>query len=105
MAKWIATLVNRQYTYRIVFIPETIGSIIYLSKNLRQMKNVIAGFNLTCIGDNRSYSLLQSRYGNTYADRVALHVLENLHPDFKNIAILIGEVMRGSTAVPVLTFP
>ena len=89
LAKWIATLVNRQYTYRIVFIPETIGSIIYLSKNLRQMKkNVIAGFNLTCIGDNRSYSLLQSRYGNTYADRVALHVLENLHPDFKKYSYL-----------------
>ena len=29
---------EKEYTYRIIFIPETIGSIAYLSKNLKQMK-------------------------------------------------------------------
>ena len=43
LAKWIGNK-PRKYTYRIIFIPETIGSITYLSKNLDIMKkNIIAG--------------------------------------------------------------
>ena len=32
LAKWITAMPDRRYTYRIVFIPETIGSIIYLRR-------------------------------------------------------------------------
>ena len=32
--KWLKTVANRYYSYRVVFIPETIGSIAYLSENL-----------------------------------------------------------------------
>ena len=83
IAKWILGLTNRKYTYRIIIIPETIGSITYLSKNYLEMKkNVIAGFNITCIGDDRAYSYLASRDGNTLSDQVALHVLKHTHPDY-----------------------
>lgn len=34
LAKWLKSLPIRRYTYRIIFIPETIGSITYLSQNL-----------------------------------------------------------------------
>ncbi len=89
LSKWLMSLESRKYTYRIVFIPETIGSIVYLSRNLEAMKNnVIAGFNITCIGDDRSYSYLPSRYGDTLADRVALHVLKNMKPDFVKYSYL-----------------
>ena len=41
-------------TIRFLFIPETIGSIAYISKNLLHMKkNIIGGYNLSCIGDNQ----------------------------------------------------
>ncbi|SVC95653.1 uncharacterized protein METZ01_LOCUS348507, partial [marine metagenome] len=33
LAKWIQKLKHRKYSYRIIFIPETIGSITYLSYN------------------------------------------------------------------------
>ena len=82
LAKWIASK-PRRYTYRIVFIPETIGSITYLSKNLDHMKkNIVAGFNVTCVGDERAYSYLPSRNGSTLADKAALNILESKHPDF-----------------------
>tara|TARA_Y100000294_G_C8555399_1_gene337000 strand:- start:1646 stop:2326 length:681 start_codon:yes stop_codon:yes gene_type:complete len=75
---------NRRYTYRMVFIPETIGSIVYLSKHLDHLKqHVIAGFNITCVGDERCYSYLPSRDGNTLSDQVALHVLKHIDPNFK----------------------
>ena len=45
LAKWISELKTRNYKYKIIFIPETIGSITYLSKHyLHLKKNVIAGF-------------------------------------------------------------
>lgn len=89
LAKWISELKSRKYTYRIVIIPETIGSITYLSKHYKEMKeNVIAGFNITCIGDDRAYSYLPSRHGNTLSDKVALHVLKHTHNDYKSYTFL-----------------
>tara|TARA_B100000963_G_scaffold361671_1_gene398579 strand:- start:272 stop:1549 length:1278 start_codon:yes stop_codon:yes gene_type:complete len=84
LAKWLKDLPNRYYTYRIIFIPETIGSITYLSSNLKHLKNkVIAGFNVSCVGDERSYSYLPSRNGNTISDKVAKHVLKWIAPNYK----------------------
>ncbi len=88
-AKWLADLTDRKYTYRIVFIPETIGSIVYLSRHLKHLKEkVIAGFNITCIGDEGAYSYLPSRAENTLADKTARHVLKNLHPEFVSYKFL-----------------
>ena len=79
LVKFIKSLKNREYSYRIVFIPETIGSITYLSRNIDEMKqNIIAGFNITTIGDNRAYSYIPTRYGNTLSDKVAKHILKDI---------------------------
>lgn len=83
LALWLMSLKERYYTYRIAFIPETIGSTVYLSQNLKRMKrNVVAGFNVTCIGDDRCYSYLPSRAGDTLSDQAALHVLKHIDPRF-----------------------
>lgn len=77
LCKWLLET-QRYYTYRIIFIPETIGSIAYISKNFKKLKkNVIAGYVITCVGDERNYSFLPSRDGNTLSDKIALHVLKN----------------------------
>ncbi len=83
LAKWLLSLSRRKYTYRIIFIPETIGSITYISQNLDWLKShVIAGFNVSCIGDNRTYSYLPSRNGLTLSDQVAKHVLKWIYPNY-----------------------
>lgn len=89
LAKWLSELPKRRYTYRIIFIPETIGSITYLSRNIDVLKkNVIAGFNLSCVGDNRTYSYIESRYGNTLADKVAKNILQYHYPDYVTYSFL-----------------
>lgn len=84
LAKWLSELKGLDYTYRIVFIPETIGSVTYLSLHHDIMKrNIVSGFNVSCVGDDRSYSYLPSRNGNTLSDRIAKHVLTHIDKDYK----------------------
>ncbi|MDB4188287.1 DUF4910 domain-containing protein [bacterium] len=89
VAQWLQDQKSLKYSYRLIFIPETIGSITYLSKNLEVLKDhVIAGYNLSCIGDEGPYSYVPSRLGSTFSDRVAKHVLRNMDNVFKNYSWL-----------------
>lgn len=88
LAQWILQQ-KRHYTYKLIFVPETIGSIYYLSRHLPQLqKEVKAGFVLSCCGDNNKYSYLPSRCGTTLSDKVLLHVLEQHHPYFTRYTFL-----------------
>ena len=70
---------NNYYSYRFVFVPETIGSIAYLSKNYKKMKkNIICGFNLSCVGDENAFSHVHSRFGNALSDRALKASLKGL---------------------------
>lgn len=66
------------FTHRFIFVPETIGSIVYIAKNKKKLKgNMIAGFVLSCVGDNRGFSHIESRLGNTIADQALEAALKN----------------------------
>jgi len=89
LARWLSNLKNRRYSYRIVFVPETIGAICYLHRHLAELKkNTIAGFVVTCVGDNRNFSYVPSRLSNTLADKVALHALDNMTPGYNKYSFL-----------------
>ena len=83
LANYILSMKNRRYSYRLILAPETIGAITYISKHLEELKKkVICGFNLTCVGDDRTYSIVHSRYANTLADRVLTNVLKYHYPKY-----------------------
>lgn len=93
LAKFVESLANRKFTYRFVFLPETIGSLTYLDKNLAHMKeNIVAGYTVTCIGDDRTFSFLPSRSGNTLSDSLARKALKMLELQYKTY----GWTHRGS---------
>lgn len=73
---------NPKYTYRFVLQPETIGSIAYLHKFHKKLKKkVICGFNLSCVGDDRAFSFVNTPFKDTLSDlalEVALIGLDNV---------------------------
>ena len=83
LINWIESLENLKYSYRFIFIPETIGSLVFLSRSLEHLqKFVFAGFNVSCVGDDRSYSYLPSRDEQTLSDSVAKHVLKHTSSNY-----------------------
>jgi aminopeptidase-like protein len=80
---------DNKYSYRGVFIPETIGSLVYISKNLDSLRrNLIAGWVLTCLGDSGEFSYIPSRNGNTYADRITLDCFKQTNVPYKHYSWL-----------------
>ena len=66
-------------TLRFLLIPETIGSIAYLSKNLKKLKKyVIGGYNLSCIGDNREHSCMFTKQSTRPSDEAIIESYKKL---------------------------
>lgn len=89
LQKYLKSLPKLKYSYRFIYIPETIGSITYLSRNYETLKkNVVAGINLSCVGDNNDYSFVQTRYGNTLTDKLLQNLLSFHYPEYKTYSFL-----------------
>ncbi len=70
LINYFKKLRKNEKTLRFIFVPETIGAIAYLHQNLDKLKkNVIAGYNLTCIGDDRMHSCIFSKYENSLSNK------------------------------------
>jgi aminopeptidase-like protein len=76
LAQWLAE-VDRRYSYRILFIPGTIGAISWLAGNSEIATRVRHGLVLTCIGDAGGFHYKKSRRGNAEIDRATAHVLRH----------------------------
>ena len=88
LAKYFKNKVNEK-SLRFIFIPETIGSITYLKKNIDKIKkNIIGGYVLSCIGDERSYSFMPTKYGNSISDIAAKKAFKKLNIKYKQYSFL-----------------
>ncbi len=89
LARYVQGLRHRRYSYRFVFVPETIGAIVYINKNFDALKrHCLGGYILSCEGDNNGYSYLPTITGDALADRAAKYVLEEVCPAYKRYTFL-----------------
>ena len=79
---------NNSKTIRFIFIPETIGSIAYIAKNLKKFKNIIGAYNLSCVGDNRGYSCMLSKNQDAISDHALINSLKSLKIKYKSYSFL-----------------
>jgi len=64
-----------RYSYRFLFIPETIGSITWLSKNESLVSKIKHGLVVTCVGDKGDITYKRSKIGNAIIDKAVEKVL------------------------------
>jgi aminopeptidase-like protein len=76
LARWLLCR-NNQLTYRFLFIPGTIGSLVWLHRNDSVVRRTTHGLVLTCLGDGGAFTYKASRRGNAAIDRIAAHVLRH----------------------------
>jgi aminopeptidase-like protein len=74
MGRLLAGLDSR-YSYRLLFVPGTIGSLSWLSEHRETASNIKHGLVLTGLGDPGALTYKRSRRGDADMDRVAAHVL------------------------------
>jgi len=88
IATFIAESLNREkripkLSYRFLFIPATIGSIVWLSLNEDKIKNIKHGLVLTLLGDNSTFNYKKSRRGNSIIDTIVENCLKNSQENYK----------------------
>ncbi len=85
---FLANIISKKklkYSYRFLFIPETIGAIVWLSKNQNHLSNIKFGIVVTCVGDKGNITYKKTRQGNSLIDKIVEKVLTNSNKPFKMI--------------------
>jgi len=82
IAREIAKRENH-YTYKFLIVPETIGSIAYLSQNESMIPDFRYGIFLEMLGNDNTHALQFTRQCNTRLDRIARYVMKRKLNDFR----------------------
>lgn len=88
LARHLAARRRRKYTYRFLFLPETIGSVAYLSHHPEVVERAVGGFFCEMLGNRNSHCLQFTRQGNTYWDRIAHATLKDAGGSFRTAPFL-----------------
>lgn len=84
LAKYLEQF-SLEYSYRFLFVPETIGAITWLSVNENNLSKIKCGLVVTCVGDSGNLTYKKSRQDNSEIDRFAINVLKHSCSQFKII--------------------
>ena len=86
LAKYIISLKEKSnYSYRILFIPETIGSITWLSRNQEKIKKIKHGLVITCTGNQGKLTYKKSRQTNSQIDKTVIDILKKSGKDYSTL--------------------
>lgn len=80
LATNLARLLGEQelnFSYRFLFVPATIGSIAWLSRNENKLEYIKHGMVLSLLGDSSPFQYKYSRQGNTELDKIMKYLLGN----------------------------
>ena len=81
---YVRGLQARHFTYRFVFVPETIGAISYLGLNGKYLKqHVKYGLVLTCVGNEGKFHYKKSKRGNEEVDKIVENTLRHSDYDYE----------------------
>ena len=86
LVTWLAkrlTPLSLQYSYRFLFIPVTIGSIAWLSRNESRASRIKHGLVVASVGDAGRSTYKKSRRGSAEIDRTVTHVLKHSGQDYE----------------------
>ena len=75
--------VETYFSYRFLFIPETIGSITWLSKNKKNLNKIKAGLVLSCVGGNEIYTYKKTRENDSVIDELVTNILKKSNKSFQ----------------------
>ena len=65
----------RRLSYRLLFVPGTIGAISWLARNEGRIGRVCAGLVVACVGDRGVLTYKRSRRGDALVDRAGAHIV------------------------------
>ena len=107
---WILLLrklksIKTNHTYRFIVVPETIGSIAYLSLNEKIMQTVLGGFILTCVAGPGKFSYKQTFLGDNLIDKIIRKTFSELELDLKQYNFDITGSDEGQYSSPFFRIP
>jgi aminopeptidase-like protein len=85
LTTWLAQHISgtkNRYSYRFLFIPGTIGAIVWLSRNENITSKIRHGLVAVCAGDPGKPTYKKSRRSDAEIDRAVIHVLRTRGSDF-----------------------
>jgi aminopeptidase-like protein len=72
----ILSKIDTFFSYRFLFIPETIGAIAWLAKNKDVIKKIKNCLVITCAGDNGPFTYKKTKSGNATIDEIFLGIFK-----------------------------
>ena len=81
LGRWLTSASRRRFSYRLLFVPGTIGSITWLATNQDKLSAIRHGLVLSGLGGPGGLVYKRSRQGVATVDRAAAHVLKHWSGD------------------------
>jgi aminopeptidase-like protein len=104
---------RRRFTYRFLFMPETIGSAVFISDNPMRLKKMIGTIFSEMVGWGEQWYIKMSRRGNTYIDTLAKNCINKFKgvnsSDFmtiyRNDELMFNSVQANVPSLSVQKYP